>query len=193
MAFEYLLKQEKENLYMKYEKFRRDVLDGMKSLLDEMEITNMIREADEVMPMPMLTTLHRNLGMAGNEVMGQFYFLPLLDEEQPFHFFTSVLTLDEEVPAEKYEDLAMAATMLNFYLPAGSFVVEKDGGVLAYKSTNFIPVNTSLEDALVLADANMGIAFNLTDAYVDAFMQLLHNEITLEQFELELPEVHFGE
>ena len=176
---------------MNYEKFRMDVLNGMKSLLDEMEITNMIREADEVMPMPMLTTLHRNLGMAGNEVMGQFYFLPLLDEEQPFHFFTSVLTLDEEVPAEKYEDLAMAATMLNFYLPAGSFVVEKDGGVLAYKSTNFIPVNTSLEDALVLADANMGIAFNLTDAYVDAFMQLLRGEITVEQFELELPDVHF--
>ena len=177
---------------MNYEKFRMDVLNGMKSLLDEMEITNMIREADEVMPMPMLTTLHRNLGMAGNEVMGQFYFLPLLDEEQPFHFFTSMMTLDEEVPADKYEDLAMAATMLNFYLPGGSFIVEKDGGIIAFKNTSYIPVNVTLEDALVLADANMGVAFNLTDSYVDAFMQLLRSEITLEQFELELPEVHFA-
>lgn len=177
---------------MNYEKFRMEVINGMKSLLDEMEITNMIREADDVMPMPMLTTLHRNLGVEDNEVMGQFYFMPLFDEEQPFHFFTSCMILDEEVPAERYEVLAKATTMLNFYLPAGSFVVEKNGGLIAYKNTSFIPVNVSLEDAMVLADANMGVAFNLTDSYVDAFMRLLKGTITLEQFELELPDVHFA-
>ncbi|MCD8038038.1 MAG: hypothetical protein LUE96_02990 [Lachnospiraceae bacterium] len=173
------------------EKKRLDVLEKLKGILEELEVPCAIREPDEGFPMHMLATLHQNIGYMNNEVMGQFYFLPLEQENQKFHYFTSVMTLDEEVPMERYQDMALAAAMLNFYLPLGAFVAEKDGGILAFKYTSILPMDAGTDEMVSLIDGNIGAALNLTNEYVDPFMRLLNGEITLDEFELELPDAHF--
>ena len=169
---------------------QREVLLELKGMLDSLEVVNTLREPEGRLPMPILTTLHTNLGYQGNEVMGEFYFLPLFAEKQDFHYFTVVMTLDEQVPMEKQEEMVKAANMLNYYLPMGAFVVEKDGGILAYKHAGLLPVSLDIEKLSFMADGMIGTAMSMVNEYVDPFMQLLNGQITLDEFELELPDVN---
>lgn len=175
----------------KLEQVRFDVLKELKQIFETIQVETVMREPDENLPTHILTTLHQNMGVSSNEVMGEFYFLPLNEEKQKFHYFCSVITMHEAVPKDRYEDLIKAASMLNFYLPVGAFVVEKDGGVLAFKHTALLPFDGPAEELLSLADGGIGAALSLTNQYVDAFMKLINRQITLEQFELELPDAHF--
>lgn len=163
------------------------VLKNLKEMLDSVDITNVLRE-EETLQMPILTTLHDNLGYENNEVMGEFYFLPLFGENQKFHYFTVVMTLDEEVPQEKVQVLSDAVNMLNYYMPIGAFTVQKNGGILAYKHAGLLPIDMDTEKLVDLADGMIGSAMSLVNDYVDPFMQLLNGQITLAQFELELPD-----
>ena len=175
----------------KTEQTRYNVLNRLKEMFESVETAAVLRETEGDFQMPMLLTLHDNIGYQGNEVMGEFYFLPLGDKKQKFHYFCTVMTLEENVPPERYDELAMAATMLNFYLPAGAFVLEKGGGVLAYKYTSLLPWDGSEDELLSLADGGIGAALNLTNNYGDAFINLMNRKITLEEFERELPDAHF--
>ncbi len=166
------------------------ILRKLKEIMDSVEIINVIRGQEDGIPFPILTTLHTDLGYEENEVMGEFYFLPIYMQEQKMHYFSIVMTLDEEVPQNKYEELTLAVNMLNFYMPVGAYTVQKDGGILAYKYTALLPTDTTLESLVTQADACIGTALDLVHKYVDVFMQLLNGKITLQQFELELPNVH---
>lgn len=164
-----------------------ELLMKLKKVFDELGVAVVLREED--VPVPILTTLHDNIGYQNNEVMGEFYFLPLYEEGQEFHYFSLVMTLDEEVPEERYEDFALATSMLNFHFPIGSFVIERKGGILAYKYTALLPVESDMESLVLQADGAIGTSMALVNDYVDVFMQLLNGEITLQQFELELPDI----
>lgn len=166
-----------------------EILMKLKEALDAVEIVNTIREPEGKLPMPILTTLHTNLGYQNNEVMGEFYFLPLYTENQQFHYFTVVMTLDEEVPEEKYEEMVRAANMINYYLPVGAFTAEKNGGIFAYKHAALLPVDLNTEKLVFMADGVIGTAMSFVNDFVDPFMQLLNGQITLAEFELELPDV----
>ena len=168
---------------------QREVLLELKGMLDSLDIVNVLREPEGNLPMPVLTTIHSNIGYQGNEVMGEFYFLPLFAEKQDFHYFTVVMTLDEQVSSEKQEEMAKAANMLNYYLPMGAFVAEKDGGVLAYKHAGLLPVSLDTKMLSFMADGMIGTAMSMVNEYVDPLMQLLNGQITLAEFELELPDV----
>lgn len=173
----------------KLKQSQMEVLEKLKEMLDSLEVANVLREPEGNLPIPVLTTLHTNLGYQNNEVMGEFYFLPIYTENQEFHYFTVVMTLDEEVPPAKCDEMAKAVNMLNYYLPMGAFVVEKNGGVLAYKHAALLPVNLDTEKLAFMADGMIGTAMSIVNEYIDPYMQLLNRQITLEEFELELPDV----
>ncbi len=119
--------------------------------------------------------------------MGEYYFLPVEDEKAKFHLFSSVFTLTEDMPEDKYEELGRAANLLNFFLPVGSFIFSRADKIMAFKYTSLIPRTFSEEEAINLVDGHISMSLYLVGQYVDVFMDLMHGEITLEEFTGFLP------
>jgi hypothetical protein len=172
----------------KLEQFRYDVLENLQKVFIELEIAAVLREPDEKVPTYRLNTLHTDLGSEGDEVMGEYYFLPINDENAKFHIFYCVYTLTENMPEMKQEELGRAANMLNFYLPVGSFVFNMQENIMAFKYTSLIPVNSTVEEAMNMIDGNIGLSLQMVEKYTPAFIGLMNDEITFDEFINELPQ-----
>jgi hypothetical protein len=164
----------------KIEEFRYNVLEKLRQAFDSLGEAAILRDPAEGLSTHMLNVLHTELGTSGEEIMGEYYFLPVNDENTQFHLFSSVLTLSEEMPEERFEIMCNAANVMNFFLPAGSLVFSKQDGIMAYKFNSLIPGSATEDQALVIIDGNIGLVLNLMDKYADAIMKLLRDEINFE-------------
>ncbi len=173
----------------KEEQFRYEVLEKIRQDIDTLGEAAILRTPMEGVPTHMLNVLHTMLGHRGEEVMGEYYFLPL-EGENKYHLFSSVLTLTEEMPDSRYDVLGQAANALNFFLPVGSLVFSRSDEIMAYKYTSLIPVTATVEEALGIIDGHIGLATHIVDRYVDPLIDLMQEEISLEDFLDLLPEAY---
>ena len=172
----------------KLEEFRYQVLEKLRQTFDSLEVAAILREPSESIPTHMLNVLHTNTGNEEEEVMGEYYFLPIEEENAKFHMFCTVMTLSEEVLEDKFDELGRAANLLNFYLPVGSIVFSKPEQIMAFKYTSLIPMGASEEEALNMIDGNIGLSLHLVNQYVDVLMKLSRSEITFTDFLEEMPQ-----
>ncbi|HHV11377.1 MAG TPA: hypothetical protein GXX75_13995 [Clostridiales bacterium] len=173
----------------KVEQFRYDVLERLRNNFDALGEAAILRDPMKDIPTHMLNVLHTELGYGEEEVMGEYYFLPLAGENK-YHLFSSVLTLTEEMPDNRYDILGQAANALNFFLPVGSLVFSRAEGIMAYKYTSLIPVEATIEEALKVIDGNIGLSLHIVDQYVDQLMKLMQGDIEWEDFLDILPEAY---
>lgn len=167
--------------------FYKSILEKLRDDFDSLDMATILSEPSDNVPTYMLNVLHTELSYDGEEVMGEYYFLPFEDENTRYHVFTSMLTLTEEMPEERYEDLGRAANLLNFYLPVGSFVFSKPEGIMAYKHSCLIPKGYSMEEAFKLIDGHIAMSLNIVNQYLSIFMRLLKREISFTEFLNTLP------
>ncbi|MBQ9437095.1 MAG: hypothetical protein IJU50_02070, partial [Lachnospiraceae bacterium] len=123
----------------------------LKALEEELKNNDMIGEmslftSEELnSPSDMLRAEIANFGTTGQSVLGEFLFLPIEDEE--LYYFTSVINLTFTLERSAAEEIARAASRLNYYLPVGGFALGgEDDSNLVFKY--MVPV---------LADADIGI------------------------------------
>lgn len=174
----------------KTEQFRYNVLNKLRQVFDSLDLAAILRDPLEGLPTHILNVLHTGLGYAEDEVMGEYYFLPIQEENAKFHLFSSMLTLSEDMPEEKYEEMGRAVNILNFYLPVGAFVFSKPEKIMAFKYTSLIPVEFSEEEALNSIDGNIGMSLHLVDQYLDVLMKLMNGELAFEDFLDTLPNAY---
>jgi hypothetical protein len=170
-----------EVIMNKIEQFRFDVLEKLRQDFDTIGEAAILRDSQEGLETHILNVLHTELGHAEEEVMGEYYFLPLPGENQ-YHLFNSVLTLTEELPDDKYDVLCSAANALNFFLPVGALVFSRFDKIMAYKFTSLIPIEATVDEAFNIINGNIGLSLHIVDLYEDELMKLMRGETQLEDF-----------
>lgn len=169
------------------EQFYVNVLSKLKEGFDALDMAVILRGPEDGAPVHMLNVLHTELSFEEEEVMGEYYFVPLDDQQSQFHMFTSMLSLTESMPDDKYDILGKAANLLNFYVPAGAFVFSKPEHIIAFKHTSLIPINATEDEAIKLIDGNMSLSLKVVGRYLDVFMKLMKGKLDFDDFMATLP------
>lgn len=171
----------------KKERKRMNELEVLKKLQAEFEryqVPCILRKPEEDLKVniPILTTLHRPMGRSQEEVMGEYYFFPISVKESEGYYFTIMLTISEELTEELYTVFSAVSSILNFYLPFGAFVLNRQTQILAFKHTVIIPAVYENEEAYKLADKGVGGALDVVDRYVDILEDIEKGKATFQDF-----------
>lgn len=171
-------------------KLQYSMLNRLKAEFEEQGVPAMIRNAEEEhLPMDILTTLHREFGASSDEVMGEYYFFPIRTEGETVHYFTSMLSLTEDIAPECRDSLTKAIEVVNFYLECGAFVINQRGSLLAYKFVLPIPNSLGEERIFEMVDLNAGHSLQLAERYADRLIRLADGRETLEHFMQGMPQL----
>lgn len=166
----------------KTQQFRYEVLKILQDAFIDLGVAAILREPDGNFPFHRLNTLHDDMGLEDEEVMGEFYFMPLEEENLKFHLFNIVFTITENMPKDKQEELGRAATHLNFYLPVGAFIFDMEEDILAFKYSALVPVETNAEKAVDMLDGSISLSLRMVGKFYGAFLDLMNEDITFQQF-----------
>lgn len=167
-----------------------NLLNQLKLAFEENNVPTVLRSAgEEDIPMDILTTLHRRFGSDLDEVMGEFYFLPSINGTGTLHYFTSMISLTEDMAPEFVPAVSQAVGILNFYLECGAFVLGSGGKLLAFKLVSPMPVTYPKAQLLELMNINAGHALQITERYVDHLLRLADGRDSLEHFMELMPQV----
>jgi len=132
--------------------------------------------------MHILTTLHKEIGLRGEEITGEFSFLPVLTGEDRMHYFSSVFTLSENMGEERYPLLAQAAGILNLWLPIGAVAFSLENSSICFKYNAMIREDSTPEEAFDVINAAVGTSLKYTAIYADIFLDMEEGEAGMEEF-----------
>lgn len=172
--------------------FQHQLLLALQQDFEVVEIPSILRSAqEENLPMDILTTLHRDYGHGLHQVMGEYYFFPVPQEqgEETIHYFSTMLNLENEIREDCLPQLRQAVCALNFYLQCGNFVVNPSGTLLGFRFVTPILGDMSFAQALQMLNLNIGHSLDLAEQYVDSLIRLAHGTLRLEDFMYQMPKL----
>ena len=112
--------------------------------------------------------------------IGEFLFMPLISEEDEVQYFTSVITIANVAVEENRPKLYEALSIINYVVPCGAFVYDRDNVLLAYKLTTPISMDLHGEDLSKQVNICMGNAVAITDKYCDLLLRINSGEIDID-------------
>lgn len=171
------------------EQIKNDIFTALKADFEANHVPAILRRAkEEGIPTDILTTLHRNFGGNADEVMGEFYFLPIPGGEKEVLYFSTMLSLDENMKPEYADDVGKAIEVLNFYLECGAFVMNRKSGLIGFRFVTPVFAHWRLEQMLETVNLNVAHSLQITERYVDSLIMMAHGHETLEHFMQLMPE-----
>ncbi|MCR5594679.1 MAG: hypothetical protein K6G12_02420 [Lachnospiraceae bacterium] len=112
-------------------------------------------------------------------LLGEFYFLPF--EEEEVYYFSTAITVYDELPEEAAILMGVAASKLDYLLPCGAFTLSGDGSTLVYRYTAQLMADES-EDKLIQKMLTAVDAAILTVDKFEGFLMLVaEGELTPEE------------
>ncbi len=123
-----------------------------------------------------LSVFMDNIAAEGVESIGEFFFMPMEEEEDGIQLFINMITILENVDEKNLSELLGAIAIINSYIPLGAYAYAPGDGRLLFRYSDIMSVNLS-EDQL---KEEMNKAMSVT---MD----------TIEQFSYMLIEVNDGE
>ncbi|MBO6115277.1 MAG: hypothetical protein J6N21_02950 [Butyrivibrio sp.] len=154
-------------------KDRKEILKKMKTDLDETQFSSEIIVPEGVKNAPEILTIDMyEMGVGNDEALGEFYFTPLVTDEDKTGFFNCVITLSETLDETNLANLYEALTVLNFHLLSGSFGVDMNRNYLAYKLTVPYPLDMKKDSLSDLVNVTMGNAFMICDQWIDMVLRI---------------------
>ena len=154
----------------------------MERIQNEMQeglIAAQIIKADEEDSPEVLNVVLDGIGFGGEEAIGEFCFLPIISDEAKVQYFSSVISIADELDENCLEILYEAMSYINFQMACGSFCIDRNHSFLVYKLT--VPVQVSVTDEALYEQVSMymGTATAMADQYMDLLLRILDKEITL--------------
>ncbi|MCR5809780.1 MAG: hypothetical protein K6G34_00010 [Lachnospiraceae bacterium] len=159
------------------------VLEALKEKIaeygDESEIRHVTTSFGEV---DILTAYFTRFGEHLDHVMGEFMFQDKPGDPYGCRYFTAVLTLKEEIPLDNAPELTYALSILNFYIDAGCFAVNKPVDHLVYKNARLFSGDT--EEAALMQECILEFedSVETTLKYNTVVQALAEGSLGLEQF-----------
>ena len=159
---------------------RHDLLVRLNDSLQEEMIPSIITEPEEENAPEIVTVLLDEIGMDGNEAAAEFFFRPLMEDDDEVQYFACVITLLDELDEANLPTLYEAMSAINFLLPCGSFAVSIDKQTLAFRLT--APVSTEMGEDELYDEMNivLGNALTFVDLYVDVLVDVAEGNATME-------------
>lgn len=125
---------------------------------------------------------HPEVGAHGDEVLGEYYFLPSLTEQVDTMNFVVSLTISDSLSPEAQARIVPAITKINSVMPLGVFVLDQSWEILSYRYVlSFFPEDD--EDTMVRrASYHIGMALQYTALWIDALLDLEAGKLSVETF-----------
>lgn len=161
-------------------KTRHDLLAEIENELQENLIAARLIEPGQEGDPDILTVIFDELGSGEEEAFGEFCFLPTVSEEADIQYFSSIITLSDDVSPEYLTVLYEAMSYINFKLPCGSFQIDDSHTFLTYKLTAPLPIELSGEALKVQVDMLMGNTVAVTSGYFDLILSLSRGEASID-------------
>lgn len=138
------------------------------------EIAAVIRQ-EEGAP-EMVSAVLDEIGDTDQEILGDFFFQPLLGEEDTTQYFSVVITITDMIPEERLSELYEAISYVNFSLPAGNFCIDKDHRFFCYVLS--VPLPMEMEDTALFTEMDLaaGNAFAIADAHIGILTDVLNGK-----------------
>lgn len=115
-------------------------------------------------------------------VMAEFLFRDVPGEPEEGKFFSVVLTLREDVPAENAPELAFASAITNFYLEKGCFALNKATDMLVYKTVRSVAWDEEEERILRDCVLEMEQAREIAARYSPALLAVAEGSLEIGEF-----------
>lgn len=120
-------------------------------------------ESDNKEP-EMLTALFEDLAVDGDDVVGFFFFAPTFEDDE-VQIFHNLFTIQEGISDDRMSELAVAVSILNSYLPVGSFTIDFSEKSLVYRHAYETLMPISGEQLKDSVDLSMGIAIQMIQRF----------------------------
>lgn len=124
--------------------------------------------------MDMVRCLIKETGADLIDTMGECFFLPL-DEEAEVSYFTTMITIIDEMDPEDSVHLAEAVARINFFLPVGSFAIDDEDRGLIFKYAVPVMNDASDEDKMKSMLTAVNVSLGVVDKY-EGFLMLVATE-----------------
>ena len=146
------------------------VIRRLQNDLMEKEIPTMLQNATESNPEALNYVLD-GVGLDGDEVLVEAVFLPNSSEDF-FHTFVTSVLISDEINEEYLDELIVAITILNFYIPMGGFLYSASDKMLAYR--NSAVSSFELSDEQIYSQSKLCIekTHEMVDKYVEILLKI---------------------
>ncbi len=162
--------------------FQDKILEDLKKEMESYDVPTVLRKKEEGLPTDILTTLHREMGPKADEVMGEYYFMPITGDNADVHCFTVSLSLSEELSEDNVDVIEEAIRILNYYMIDGYFLISPDKSTLIYRATAMFKIDLPYERGMEMIQIVIGVALQVVDRWVNKLLDLDHGAMTLESF-----------
>ncbi len=154
---------------------RHEILVAINEEFNDAQIAAMISDEDGIIPETVNAVLDE-IGDTTDEARGQFFFKPLVTDEDQVQYFTSLIIISNEIPKDRLGELYEAMSYLNISLPTGCFAIDKDHGFLAYILSIPLPTYLDREELFRQVDMSTGQAFSIVDRHMGILLDILRGK-----------------
>ena len=171
---------------MNKEKILAERKELMERLADELQdnlIAAMIKEnetEEEEEDPVILSVLLDELGSGREEAFMECCFTPLTSEEDAVQFFTSVITLSDDLDRDYLPALIESVSYINFQIPCGSFHVDKTHSFLCFRLAAPLPIEQNGDALYKEINILTGNAVAIVDQYFDLLLDVSRGKARLE-------------
>ena len=124
---------------------------------------------DEELQTEVLALVMEELAEDGLTSTGEFFFKPVLADDEDIQLFCNIITILEEPDEQNLGELYSAIIALNALIPVGCFAINLETGALIYRHNYEMPLSLDTESLRASVDLCMSAAF----ATVQQFSYLL--------------------
>ena len=137
-------------------------------------------------PMDVLRMLVTDYGPGLIDVLAEFSFIPFEGEAEVW-YFSSVVTIANNIPQHAVSSVAGAVSRLNFLLPYGSFGINPAGDTLVFKNVTLI--KTADPDKNILDNMELAVdrALFIPESHTDLLIGIAEGRVLLSDFIDSLP------
>ena len=170
---------------------KRDLLKQLEKFFKEdedIEEASLFTKEELETPMDVLRVLVTGYGPALIDVLAEYSFIPMPGEADEVWFFSSVLTIETDIPKEGAAALSNAIARLNFYMPYGGFCLSPDGSMLTYKSVTALRSDEKDETLYKDIELSADTALFVPENFTDSLLRIADGRMPLSEFIAMLPE-----
>ena len=118
-----------------------------------------------------------NAAGEGVESIGEFFFLPL-GEDDKVQFFVNMITITQELAKEHLSQLCTAVAAVNAYVLSGAFAIDYAAKSLVYKNSYEMPVDIDRDRLRDNVEISMGTAARVVESYGQLLLDVNDGKMT---------------
>ncbi len=113
------------------------------------------------------------------DTLGEFFFLPIGNEE--VSYFTTMITIIDEMEPDEAAAFAEAVARINFFVPVGSFAIDEEESGLVFKYAVPIMDDASDDEKLKYMLTAFNASLGIVDKYEGYLMLVATGELEPEK------------